>query len=164
MPDVGRMLEQIEHVQQDIAEAERSLESESVKASSGGGMVSVEISGSFEVRRVSIDPSALGSGEVDPDELELLSDMVLAAVNEAIREAKKLGAQRMESAAGGLSGLGGLGDLADLPGLGGLGGGLAGRSGGGPGGAGDLGGRPGGGLGGGPSGPGGPGRRSGGRR
>jgi DNA-binding YbaB/EbfC family protein len=82
-----------------------------VVASAGGGMVTVKISGDLEVREVRIDPQA-----VDPDDVELLQDMVLAAMNEAIRAAQELAASKMNAAAGGLAGPGGLGGLG-LPGF-----------------------------------------------
>jgi len=81
-----------------------------VQASSGGGMVTVTMSGALEVKSVRIESAA-----IDPDDPDLLSDLVLAAVNEAIRDAQQLANRRMERVTGGidLSSLGGLG----LPGL-----------------------------------------------
>jgi DNA-binding YbaB/EbfC family protein len=71
-------------------------------------MVTVKMTGDLELKELRIDPEA-----VDPQDLELLQDMVLAAINEAIRSAQELAASRMGALAGGLEGLGGLG----LPGL-----------------------------------------------
>jgi DNA-binding YbaB/EbfC family protein len=71
-------------------------------------MVKVQVSGDLVVKSIEIDPQA-----VDPDDLEMLSDMVLAAVNEGLRAAQELAATRIGAATGGLGGLGGLG----LPGM-----------------------------------------------
>jgi DNA-binding YbaB/EbfC family protein len=92
----------------ELAQAE--LKNEVVEASVGGGMVTVKISGDLEVREVRIDPSA-----VDPDDVEILADMVLAAVNEALRMAQEAVAAKMGGATAGLD-LGNLGGLG-LPGL-----------------------------------------------
>ena len=81
------------------------------RAGAGGGMVTVKVSGDLEVREIRIDPEA-----VDPEDVELLQDMVLAAVNEAVRSAQELAATKMNAAAGGLAGPGGLGGLG-LPGF-----------------------------------------------
>ncbi len=120
MGDMQQMLKQIEQVQLDIKAAEEALKEQRVQASAGGGMVTVEISGDLEVSSVSIDAKALGSDDVDAEDLEMLADMVMAAVNEAIRSAQELAAKQMEQAAGGLAGLGGPGGLGGAGGLGGL--------------------------------------------
>ncbi|RYC19037.1 YbaB/EbfC family nucleoid-associated protein, partial [Ciceribacter ferrooxidans] len=85
-----------------MQKAQDELEHETVEASAGGGMVTVTASGAGDVKQIKIDPKA-----IDPDDAELLADMVLAAVNEAIRSARSL----QESKLGGLAGgaLGGLG-------------------------------------------------------
>jgi DNA-binding YbaB/EbfC family protein len=74
-------------------------------------MVTVKISGELELKELTIDP-----GAVDPDDVEMLQDMVQAAVNEGIRSAQELAASKMNAAAGGLGDLGGLGGLG-LPGM-----------------------------------------------
>jgi nucleoid-associated protein EbfC len=109
-PNVAQMMQQVQKMQRDMEAAQEQLKSELVEASAGGGMVSVKMSGDLQVREVKIDPAA-----VDPDDLEMLSDMVLAAVNEALRLAQELAERKMGGATAGLdlSGLGGLG----LPGL-----------------------------------------------
>ena len=110
-PNMNAMLKQVQKMQADMAKAQEELKNEIVEASSGGGMVTVKVSGDLEVREVRIDPEA-----VDPDDAELLQDMVLAAVNEAVRSAQELAATKMNAAAGGLAGPGGLGGLG-LPGF-----------------------------------------------
>jgi len=110
-PNMQQLLKQAQKMQEDMMAAQESLKDEVVEASAGGGMVSVKVSGDLDVREIRIDPQA-----VDPDDVELLQDMVLAAVNEGMRAAQELAASKMGSIAGGLGGPGGLGGLG-LPGL-----------------------------------------------
>ncbi len=110
VPNMQQMMAQVQKMQRDMEAAQEELKSEVVETSAGGGMVSVKMSGDLQVREVRIDPAA-----VDPEDLEMLSDMVLAAVNEALRMAQDLAAQKMGGATAGLD-LGGLGGLG-LPGL-----------------------------------------------
>jgi nucleoid-associated protein EbfC len=107
-PDLGQMMQQVQQMQAEMAKAQEELKNEVVEASAGGGMVTVKISGDLELKELRIDPEA-----VDPEDVELLQDMVLAAVNEALRSAQELAASKMGQAAGGLGDLGNLG----LPGL-----------------------------------------------
>ena len=107
-PNMNAMLKQVQKMQADMVKAQEELKNEVVEASAGGGMVTVKISGDLELRELSIDPEA-----VDPEDVELLQDMVLAATNEALRSAQELAANKMQQATGGLGGPGGLG----LPGL-----------------------------------------------
>jgi DNA-binding YbaB/EbfC family protein len=94
-----------------MAKAQEELKNEVVEASAGGGMVTVKISGELELKELKIDPEA-----VDPEDVDMLQDLVQAAVNEAIRSAQELAASKMNAAAGGLGGPGGLGGLG-IPGL-----------------------------------------------
>src|SRR5918994_3871354 len=109
-PNMNAMLKQVQKMQADMAKAQEELKNEVVEASAGGGMVTVKVSGDLEIREVRIDPEA-----IDPDDAELLQDMVLAAVNEGVRAAQELAANKLNAAAGGLAGPGGLGGLG-LPG------------------------------------------------
>jgi DNA-binding YbaB/EbfC family protein len=102
-----QMLKQVQQMQQQMQDVQAELGHETVEASSGGGMVTVKVSGELELKSVTIHPDA-----VDPDDVEMLADMLLAAVNEALRAAQELAASRLGGATGGLD-LGGLG----LPGL-----------------------------------------------
>ena len=106
MPNMQQMLQQVQKMQKEMELAQEQLKNEIVEASAGGGMVTVKVSGDLEVREVRIDPSA-----VDPEDVEILADMVLAATNEALRKAQELAASKMGGATGGL-------DLGDLGGLG----------------------------------------------
>jgi nucleoid-associated protein EbfC len=110
MPNMQQMLQQVQKMQQEMAAAQEQLKDEVVEASAGGGMVTVSISGDLDVKSIAIDPSA-----VDPEDVEILSDMVLAAVNEALRMAQELAAKKLGGASGGLD-VGNLGGLG-LPGL-----------------------------------------------
>jgi nucleoid-associated protein EbfC len=104
-PNMQQMLQQVQKMQQDMVAAQESLKDERVEASAGGGMVSVVVSGDLVVKEIRIDPQA-----IDPEDPEMLCDLVLAAVNEGLRSAQELAATKL----GGLAG--GLGDLG-LPGL-----------------------------------------------
>jgi nucleoid-associated protein EbfC len=110
-PNMNQMLRQVQKMQEDMAKAQDELKHETVEASAGGGMVTVKVSGELELLELRIDPEA-----VDPEDVELLQDMVQAAVNEAVRSAQELAANKLGAVTGGLGGAGGLGGLG-LPGL-----------------------------------------------
>jgi nucleoid-associated protein EbfC len=110
MPNMQQMMAQVQKMQKDMELAQEQLKHEVVESSAGGGMVTVKVSGALEVREIKIDPAA-----VDPDDVEILGDMVLAAVNEALRMAQELAESKMGGATAGLD-LGGLGGLG-LPGM-----------------------------------------------
>jgi nucleoid-associated protein EbfC len=105
-PNMQQLLKQAQKMQQEMMAAQESLKDEVVEASAGGGMVTVKVTGDLEIKAITIDPQA-----VDPDDVELLQDMVMAAVNEALRSAQELASSKLGGIAGG--GLGGLG----LPGM-----------------------------------------------
>ncbi len=100
-PNMQQMLKQVQKMQQDMVAAQEQLKHEVLEASAGGGMVTVKISGDLVVQSVTIDPEA-----IDPEDAELLQDMVTAATNEAIRAAQQLTADRLGPLTGGLGGLG----------------------------------------------------------
>jgi DNA-binding YbaB/EbfC family protein len=100
-PNMQQLLKQAQKMQQDMAQAQEALKDETVEASAGGGMVKVTVTGDLEIKAITIDPQA-----VDPEDVELLQDMVLAAVNEGLRSAQELAASKMGGIAGGLGGLG----------------------------------------------------------
>ncbi|HKP89209.1 MAG TPA: YbaB/EbfC family nucleoid-associated protein [Thermoleophilaceae bacterium] len=108
---MNQMLQQVQQMQAEMAKAQQELETEVVEASAGGGMVTVKVTGGLEVKEIRIDPEA-----IDPEDADMLQDLVLAAVNEALRSAQELAANRLGAATGGLGGPGGLGGLG-LPGL-----------------------------------------------
>ncbi len=103
--DMNKMLQQVQQMQAEMAKAQEELANETVEASVGGGMVTVIANGAGEIVAVKIKPEA-----IDPDDPETLEDLVLAGVNEALRNAQELMQSRLGGALGGLGGLG-------LPGL-----------------------------------------------
>ncbi len=104
---MAQLLKQAQQMQQQLVAAQEELARTEVTGTAGGGLVSATMTGSGELTALTIDPSA-----VDPDDLETLQDLVVAAVHDAKREADALAARAMGPLAGGLGG-GGLG----LPGL-----------------------------------------------
>jgi DNA-binding YbaB/EbfC family protein len=123
-PNIQNMLKQAQEVMAAQQEAQDALKEQRVEASAGGGMVKVTVTGDLKIEALTIDPDA-----VDPEDVEMLQDLVLAATNEALRQAVELQEKAMQSASGAggfdpmqaLEGLG-LGDA--LGGLGGGGGGM----------------------------------------
>ena len=108
-PNMNQMMKQVQKMQQDMMAAQEALKDEQVEATAGGGMVKVVVTGDLVVKSIAIDPEA-----IDPEDPDMLSDLVLAAINEGMRSAQELAAAKMSGVTGGLGGgLGGLG----LPGL-----------------------------------------------
>ena len=103
--DFNKMMEQVQQMQTQMQQAQEELKNETVQATAGGGMVTVTATGSGEIKAITIDPKA-----IDPDDPELLADMILAAVNEALRSSQSLMESKLGPALGGLHGMG-------LPGL-----------------------------------------------
>ena len=96
------MMKQVQKMQQDMIRAQEEMEKKTYTATAGGGMVKATVSGKNEVVELEINPDA-----VDPDDVEMLQDMVIAAVNEALRAAETDKANNMSRMAGGLN-LGGM--------------------------------------------------------
>ena len=105
--DMNQLFQQVGQMQEQMQKAQAELAKETVEATAGGGMVTVVANGTSEIREIKIDPKA-----IDPNDPEMLEDMIIAAVNEAIRAAQNLMESKLSPLAGGA--LGGLG----LPGLG----------------------------------------------
>jgi hypothetical protein len=103
--DFNKMMEQVQQMQTQMQQAQEELKNETVQATAGGGMVTVTATGSGEIREITIDPKA-----IDPDDPEMLADMIVAAVNEALRSSQSLMESKLGPALGGLQGMG-------LPGL-----------------------------------------------
>jgi hypothetical protein len=101
-------MKQAQQMQSQMLEAQEKLKEETVEASAGGGMVKVTMGGDMTLRAIEIDPEA-----IDPEEAEMLAEMVQAAVNEGLRAAQELASSKMGGITGGLGGGGG------IPGLGG---------------------------------------------
>ena len=103
--DMNKILQQAAKMQEELAKAQEELAHETVEATAGGGMVTVKANGARQIVAIEIAPEA-----IDPDDPEMLADMILAAVNEALRSAESLMEARLGGMMGGLGGLG-------LPGL-----------------------------------------------
>jgi len=101
----SNLMRQMQRMQQNMADAQAELATETVEGSAGGGVVKATVTGTGELQKVSIDPDV-----VDPDDVEMLEDLVVAAVTEALRAAQELQARSMGSMTGGID-LGSLGGL-----------------------------------------------------
>ena len=96
--NMNNMIRQAQKMQQDMLKAQEELESKTYEAQAGGGAVSASVSGKKELISVTIDPEA-----VDPDDVEMLQDLIVAAVNEALRKASEDAASQMSRLTGGLN-------------------------------------------------------------
>ena len=107
-PQQMKMMRQIQKMQADMAAAQEELAAATVEGSSGGGVVTVTVTGTGVVRNVRIDPSV-----VDPEDVEMLEDLVLAAVTDGLRRAQEIQQERMGAVTGGIEGAlgGGLGGM-----------------------------------------------------
>ena len=101
--DVNALMKQAQKMQTDMLAAQETLKDEVVEASAGGGMVKVKVGGDLTLREIVIDPEA-----IDPEEAELLAEMVQAAVNEGFRAAQAVAESKMGGITGGLGGLPGM--------------------------------------------------------
>ena len=98
MSNMNQMMKQAQAMQRKLMQAQEELAAKEVSGSAGGGMVTAVVSGGGgEVKSVTINPEA-----VDPDDVEMLQDLVVAAINEALRAAKELESETMGGVAGGL--------------------------------------------------------------
>lgn len=95
--NMQNMIRQAQKMQADMLKAQEELETKNYEASAGGGVVNVTVSGKKEVTAVTIDPEA-----VDPDDVEMLQDLIVAAVNEALRKANDDAASQMSKLTGGM--------------------------------------------------------------
>lgn len=94
---MGNLMKQAQQMQQKMMKMQEEMATKTVDASVGGGMVTVTANGRAEVLSVKIDPQA-----VDPDDVEMLEDLVLAGVNEALRKAQDMMASEMNKLTGGM--------------------------------------------------------------
>jgi DNA-binding YbaB/EbfC family protein len=92
-------MKQAQEMQDQMLQAQEQLKDETVEASAGGGMVKVKMGGDLTLREIAIDPEA-----IDPEEAEMLAEMVQAAVNEGLRAAQELASSKMGGITGGLGG------------------------------------------------------------
>lgn len=97
-PSGGNMMKQIQQMQEDMSRVQEEIEASEFSASSGGGAVEVTVNGKHEVLDIKIKPEV-----VDPEDVEMLSDFLIVAVNESIRKASEAMEKGIEQAKGGLS-------------------------------------------------------------
>jgi len=95
--NMSQMLKQAQKMQEDMAKMQAELQTKTVDASSGGGMVNVVVSGKMELVELKIKPEA-----VDPEDVEMLEDMIKAALNEGLRKAQEMTSNEMGKLTGGL--------------------------------------------------------------
>lgn len=96
-PDMGNLMKQAQRMQAELARAQEEIANERIEVSVGGGAVKAVMTGALVLESLSIDPSA-----VDPEDPGMLEDLVVAAVNEALRQAQEMTAKRMQAVTGGL--------------------------------------------------------------
>ena len=97
-PNYNKMMKQVQKMQADMAKMQEALAEEMVEASAGGGMVTVQVTGSIEIKSIKIDPAA-----IDPEDVEILEDMIMAATNEALRSAQELANKKLGGITAGLN-------------------------------------------------------------
>ncbi|MDP2267763.1 MAG: YbaB/EbfC family nucleoid-associated protein [Deltaproteobacteria bacterium] len=97
MQNFGEMMKQAKRLQEKMGSLQKELESKTVETTAGGGMVAVVVNGKFEIQSLKIDREV-----VDPDDLDMLQDLIVAAVNEGIRKAQEMAAAEMAKLTGGL--------------------------------------------------------------
>ena len=102
--NMNNLMKQAQKMQKQMEETTKELEEKEYTATAGGGAVEVTISGKKEVVKVKLSPEV-----VDPDDIEMLEDLIVAATNEALRKLEEDSSAMMESLTGGLGGLGGFG-------------------------------------------------------
>ena len=101
--NMQQLMRQAQKMQQQMTDAQEKLDAMEYEATAGGGVVSVKVSGKREILSLTIDPQV-----VDPDDVEMLQDLVMAAVNEALRKGEENREKSMNSMAPGMGGFGGL--------------------------------------------------------
>lgn len=103
MGNMGNMMKQAQKMQKEMMKLQEEIEQRIVEASAGGGAVTVSITGKKEIKSIEIKPEV-----VDPDDVEMLQDLIMAAINEAMRQADDMAAKEMSRLTGGLNLPGGL--------------------------------------------------------
>lgn len=100
--NMNNLMKQAQRMQKQMEETTRELEEKEVTAAAGGGAVEVTVTGKKEVKSVKLNPEV-----VDPDDIEMLEDLIVAATNEALRKIEEISQSEMAKITGGLGGLGG---------------------------------------------------------
>jgi len=106
MPDMSDLLKQAQKMQEQLLDAQAAAGEAEVEGQAGGGAVKVRVTGAMEFRSVKIDPGALPTGDPDPDDVEMLEDLVLAAIHDAVTKAQSVSQEAMGDL--------GLGDIGKL--------------------------------------------------
>lgn len=96
--NMQKMMKQVQKMQTELARVQEELGTKTVEGSAGGGVVTVIANGHQEIQQIKIDPDV-----IDPDDVEMLEDLILAAVNDALRKARELSAEEMQRVTGGLN-------------------------------------------------------------
>ncbi len=104
--NMNNLLKQAQRMQKQMEEQQKALEEKEFSATAGGGAVEVKVTGKREITAVVLQPEV-----VDPDDIEMLQDLIIAAVNEALRRVDEEAAANMNRMTGGMGGMGGLGGL-----------------------------------------------------
>ncbi|MBN1849892.1 MAG: YbaB/EbfC family nucleoid-associated protein [Deltaproteobacteria bacterium] len=105
IPNMGNLMKQAQEFQSKMAKLQEELKNKTVEASSGGGMVTIVVDGQQEVRSITIEKEV-----IDPEEVEMLQDLIVAAVNDGLNKAKDMANEEMTKLTGGLN-------LPNIPGL-----------------------------------------------
>ena len=106
IPDMSDLLQQAQKMQKQLLDAQAAAGEAEVEGQAGGGVVKVRVTGGMEFRSVTIDPAALPKGDPDPDDVEMLEDLVLAAIHDAVAKAQAVSQEAMGDL--------GLGDIGKL--------------------------------------------------
>ncbi|MGI6546569.1 MAG: YbaB/EbfC family nucleoid-associated protein [Fastidiosipilaceae bacterium] len=103
-PNMNQLLKQAQKMQEEMQKAQEAIDTMEVESTAGGGMVRIKVNGEHQVTEIEIKPEA-----VDPDDIEMLQDLIMAGVNDAMRKMDEESAKHMGSVTGGMGGLGGPG-------------------------------------------------------
>jgi len=98
IPNMGKLMKQAQQFQSKMSKLQEELAEKTVEASSGGGMVTVVVNGQQDILSITIDPEV-----IDPEDIEMLQDLVLAAVNDGLSKAKNMANEEMGKLTGGLN-------------------------------------------------------------
>lgn len=101
--NMNNLMKQAQRMQRQMEESQKELEEKEFTAKAGGGAVEVTVTGKKEITKVKLSPEV-----VDPDDIEMLEDLIVAAVNEAFRQLEEISASSMSKITGGIGGLGGM--------------------------------------------------------
>ena len=96
-PEMGDLLKQAQKMQQQLMEAQQAAAEQVIEGQSGGGVVKVTVTGGMEFQSVTIDPAA-----VDPSDVEMLQDLIVAAINDALGASRRMAEEKMAAVTGGL--------------------------------------------------------------